>query len=179
MLYIPSPRLSYRTDFSEVPVKTGQLYNLDDDKSISFQFNPSEFSWQEEHNWSTQKYTGNPGKQLQYLGCTGRVFTLELEFHADPWFPRVQLSGDVDPSITPDPDRTAVDFDKLVDEFRSWIKERPDKKRPSYIRIILPNKEEFDGIVRSATKQILSVYADGVVQHGKLIFNFEEWKEIS
>ncbi len=179
-LFIPTSDLGLSDSYAlqdyydRYPFK-GQLYNLDDNKKIWFQFNPEEHEDSIPIRWADIKSLGTPSNQYQYLGESGSSFDLTLLFIADIHMPKVKTQGAVDPNITPD--GQAVSFKALYNEIRSWVKPREDTGLPSMISIIFNDDFAYEGFVRELRKRILDQYENGITRRATITLQFQEWKE--
>lgn len=174
-LYLPTSKSFTGTlDYFEAYVKKGQLYNLDDDRKVWFQFNPRNFEWSRVIKWTDQSFIGAPSIHHQYLGRGQREFELTLLYIGDFGMPEVEIKNtrhDIKPGDV------EVDFDELVREIDAWTEEREDYGRPSFIGIYIAN-EEFRGFIRDIKKRVIDQYKDQSTRRGEVTIRFQEWEVV-
>lgn len=175
-LFIPTSNLLKKPELAAQYVAVGQLYNLDDDKKICFQFNPEEHEIGRTYNWADIPSIGAPSNHYDYLSQKDTLFELQLLFIADIGTPPVATEGGVNPLITPDD--VVVDFDELYNEILQWLEEREAEGRPSFLRIII-GKDTLTGFVKGdIKKRVLDLFPGGSARRGLLTMQFQPWQEV-
>jgi hypothetical protein len=164
-LFIPTSNLLDRPSLAEQYVQVGELYNLDDNKKIKFQFNPQEYEFGKTYNWAAIDSIGAPSARYHYLGQKDDMFELQLLFIADLGMPPVVLEGIPNSLITPD--EVVVDFDELFKELQLWNDERPAEGRPSYMRIII-GTDTIEGVITNMRKRVLDQFSNLKTRRGQI-----------
>ena len=131
MLFIPTSKQSIPL-FTKQKLAKGQLYNLDRDQFLNFQFNPQTFDVRRDFNWGVNTGIGDDtGGDLLYLTSGPHTFDLTLLFMADPGVPAFEYNTDLALSG----DEAAIDFKAIEDTFESWTAKIDRLGRPSRIRV--------------------------------------------
>lgn len=171
MLFIPTSGNSV-PPFTGIQLAKGQLYNLDLDRFVNFQFNPDTYENQQEDTWLPLSWYGDAtGGDLVYVGSGPRTFELPLLFVADPSAPRVEYNTEY-PLSNP---TLRFDFDALEKEINRWGQKIPQFGRPSRIRVIF-GPSYFDGVILSKTFRKTSFFPDLTTKEGMLMLRFREWQ---
>jgi len=184
-LFIPTSNLLKSPELAGQYVAVGELYNLDDNKKICFQFNPEEYEIGRTYNWADLDSVGAPSNHYNYISQKDVLFELQLLFIADIGTPPVTTEGGVSPLITPKND-VVVDFDELCNELFQWLEEREAEGRPSFLRIFI-GKDSLTGFVKGdLKKRVLDLFPGGTEAHpkpsarrGLLTMQFQPWAGVS
>jgi len=171
-LFLPSSRESI-VPFSDINLIKGQLYNLDLDEKISFQFNPEAFTYEKSFNWATVAWKGSEdGGDLQYLNTGPIGFDLPLIFAVEPGAPIV-TSESVEERVSQGSDLPA-DFEKIEEALNRWEKPLENKGRPSRLRIIM-GPRNFDGVISKLTVRITEYFPDLTAREVLFTIGFRQW----
>ena len=173
MLFMPTS--DYSVPIQSLPrLAKGQLYNLDSNCFIGFQFNPEKFDYRREFNWAVNSCNGDEsGGDLLYLNSGPFVFDLALLFIADPGAPEMEY--DTANSLS-SPD-LKMDFRALAREINDWMAIIPSLGRPSRIRVIF-GELHFDGVVTSLELNENNHFPDLSVREGLIELRFREWRQM-
>ena len=149
----------------------GQLYNLDLNEYIGFQFNPTTFEWGQQIGWVETIWQGDDhGGDLQFTHIGPRTCEISLLYMADPGTPDLTWSV---------PERlsngtTKFDFQALRKALERWNSKVVGKGRPSRIRIIVgPNY--LDGVIKVPVFKITEFFEDLSVREAQVTLEFREW----
>jgi hypothetical protein len=155
------------------PPKTarGQLYNIDDNEFFNFQFNCSPETLRE-FNWSDDPWLGQEYTHSQYLGSGQTQFELPLQFLVAPGAPIVE--NNCNPSLV-DPQNGLLFIEQVVATINRWTDIRPDKRRPSLIRVILGD-QSFDGRITLIGIRGEDRFTDGQLRRATIRIGFKEWR---
>jgi hypothetical protein len=171
MLFLPTRDEDVSTIYTDVEFKRGQLYNIDNNQYLNFQFNPTSFEWARDVKWSERNWVGSTrGGDVQFINIGPRRLSLELLFVADPRAPEVNFEADF-PVID---QHGLVDFKSITDTIENWIELIEGVKRPSRIGIIVgPNV--FEGVLLNITPRITDFFEDLSAKEALLLLEFREW----
>jgi len=177
MLYIPT-NLDiglgrYSLGYESKAVQRGQIYNMELDEKIWFQFNPENFEWEEPFDWVSTG-TGIYGHDIQYMGQGDVAFNLSLLFIADPNAPKVITENIAEIAVY---DKKSADFDSIIWMFQRWCRPNLDTGRPSQLRVIY-GKHYWDGIITRARYKIIEKFESGNIREGQIILSFRKWSPI-
>lgn len=168
-LYLPTSRIS--NPLNDRALGKGELYNLDLDQLVGFQFNPTSLEWTRQFAWGEVRWQGDSsGGDLQYLSTGPRHVELSLLYMADPGSPDINY---VAPLIISSPNNK-FDFVALRQTLESWEQPLPGKKRPSRIRIIF-GENSFDCVITSSTFRITTFFEDLSAREAVYTAEFREW----
>jgi len=170
-LFIPTSQGS-SPPFSGITLVKGQLYNLDLNEFLSFQFNPNTFEWAKKINWGEITWKGNvKGGDLQFINIGPRKIDLPLLYMADPGAPEIEYT--VEEAISTDD--LKMDFQAIKEMIERWEGLIEGKGRPSRIRIIVgPNY--FDGVVTDWSFRIVEFFSDLTAKEVLIALRFREWQ---
>lgn len=172
-LFVPTSTMP----ITAVSVTKGQLYNLDDDEFLSFQFNPETFMWERKTEWGDLSFYGDDsGGERKYLLTKPREFDLSLLYVADPGAPDIayQTAGD-NPLSQNVSAGVSMDFKFIQDVIERWESKRPDKHRPSRIMVILGDRS-FSAVIVSSQFKIVEFFSDLSAREALLTLEFREWQ---
>jgi hypothetical protein len=171
-LYIPTSGASQEIASGMALVK-GQLYNLDLNEMLGFQFNPETFSWDQDHNWAEISWKGaEKGGDLQYVNAGPITFDLDLIYIAEPHAPNVghncpeELTGDYG---------LPVDFEQIEALVTRWKNPMENLGRPGRIRVIL-GPRFFDGVMLTVSFEITQFFEDLTARKARLSIPFRQWQ---
>lgn len=173
-LFVPDP--TGRQGFDARSIYKGQIYNVDDNEKMSFQFNPEAFRWTSTDVW-VPTGIGVFGRDVSYVREESSEFGLTLLFVADPGAPALKSEG-VKEDISPVQDGIQADFDQVVVMLDRWRARRPDSGRPSLLKLIISPGLYFDAVITKVERAILERFEDGSTREGQLDMNFLVWKPI-
>ena len=157
-----------RLPHGDMPLTKGQLYNLDNDEWIDFQFNPEFFEWDQAINWKDFTHKGDPsGGDLQFLNIGPRTFDLALIYAADPGAPEIKRDIGLDGG-------DEMTFERIEEVMENWRQLLPEKKRPSRIKVIIGSRT-FDCIVENIRMRITEWFDDLTAREALLTLEFREW----
>ena len=178
-LFVPVPGSS-SIPFGGQPTIKGQLYALDLEDKIDFQFNPKTFEFEQAFNWSRITYKGDfSGGDLDFQNVGPRMFDLPLLFLADPAAPpitfKTKSSGarivHTEPGLKMP---ILFDYDELLAMFNFWKKPIEGKNRPTRINVVMGNRS-FEGVITSLVFKELEYFQDYSVKEALITITFEEW----
>ena len=170
MLFIPTSSNS-STPFTSIMLDKGQIYNMDLNESIGFQFNPTELEWSRGFNWVVHKWQGDfSGGDAQFLSTEPRKIELTLQFVADPSAPDLWYET---PEDLLDTDNL-VDFNAIRGVIERWEGPVAGKGRPSRIGIIM-GENIFEGRIMTSTFRISAFFPDLTPRRAMFTLEFEEW----
>lgn len=170
MLFIPTSS-NKAAPFTSIVLSKGQLYNLDLDEFVGFQFNPTDLEWSRSFNWAVHRWQGdNSGGDAQFLNTEPRKIELTLQFVADPSAPDIEYS--VSERIY-DTDGL-VDFQAIRDTIERWEGPVEGKGRPSRVGIIM-GENMFEGRIETSTFRISAFFPDLKPRRAMLTLEFAEW----
>jgi len=155
-------------------IARGQLYNIDDNEFFNFQFNCSPETLRE-FNWSDDAWLGQEYTHSQFLGSGQTQFELPLQFVVAPGAPTVE--NNCNPSLTGE-DRQGNSFvfiEVIIQTINRWTAIRPDKRRPSLIRVILGD-QSFDGRITLIGIRGEDRFTDGQLRRATIRIGFQEWR---
>jgi hypothetical protein len=171
-LYIPTSGASQEVA-SGMALVRGQLYNLDLNEILGFQFNPETFSWDRDLNWAEISWKGaEKGGDLQYVNAGPITFDLDLVYLAEPHAPSIEhncpenLTGDYG---------LPVDFEQVEALILRWMTPLENVGRPSRIKVILGDRS-FLGVITTHSFEITDFFEDLTARHGRLSIGFREWQ---
>jgi hypothetical protein len=171
-LFIPTSGAA-RPSYQDVHLTKGQLYNLDRDEFLTFQFNPATFAWERDTRWAEITFKGDDtGGDLQYLNTGPRTFDLPLLYIADPGAPEVIYQAAQNDMFG----HTVADFEFLQKLIESWEAALTDKRRPSRIKVILGQKRSFECVIKNSEYQLIEFFDDLTVREGLITLEMREWR---
>jgi len=170
MLFIPTRDLDIEI-YTNATIQKGQLYNLDLDQWINFQFNPTAFEWGRETKWSEHNFVGGlNGGDLQFINVGPRKVDLDLLFIADPRAPLVNYEANFNILDA----NGLVDFQAVKETIEAWEELLPQLLRPSRIAIVVgPNV--FEGVILNSQMRITEFFEDLTPKEAMLTIGFREW----
>ena len=179
-LFIPIPGSS-SIPFAGWPTTKGQLYALDLQEKITFQYNPKTFKYGFETKWSRITYKGDfSGGDLDFNFVNPINFDLELLFIADPGAPLIDYDTYDSKAIiisadNANPSNHLFDYDELIRMFNFWWKRPvPGLNRPSRIQIVMGSRT-YNGVITEVSIEELEYFKDLSVKEAKITLTFEEW----
>lgn len=169
-LFIPTAGRN-TTSLESTRIAKGQLYNLDNNQKLGFQFNPESFEWERNFNFAETSFIGDEsGGDIMYLNTGPRTFELVLVYAADPGAPSIEYESNFIVSSN----FLRMDFQAIRYTIEEWEKKIPGLGRPSRIRVIIgPNY--FDGVIRSSKFRIGEFFPDLSAQQALVALRFREW----
>lgn len=172
-LFIPTSSGS-DPPFSNIQLIKGQLYNLDLNEFIGFQFNPREFVWTQNINWSEIIWNGDfSGGDLYFINRGPVTFDLSLLYIANPGTPNINY--DVPENIVPE--GLIVEFEQIRVALERWTDPVSGLGRSSRIRVIIgPNY--FDIVMTSLGFRIGQFFEDLSAQESSINIGCREWLTI-
>lgn len=159
-------------------VAKGQLYNLEWDESLSFQFNPENVEWVRESQWARASHRGQMQMAKPYFIATEpREMEIPFLFIADPGAPAVEFKSNNSPLVA----RSAFDksgpfgFKELRSIIESWETVIETIGRPSRIRVIFGDIA-FDCYTKRSRFKITEFFSqDLAVREGLITLELMEW----
>jgi hypothetical protein len=168
MLYIPT--IDHRVNAEAVQYAKGELYNLDLNEFIKFQFNPNSFEWHRDIKWGEHNWVGNSrGGDVQFINLGPRIGELELLFMSDPTSPSIDYSSDYNIMNS-----GLVNFSAIEYTIEKWISPLPLNKRPSRIALIIGNNI-FKCVILSYDMRITEFFRDLSPKEAFLGLELREW----
>lgn len=169
-LFIPTSRELFSPSGS-VQLAKGQLYNLDLNEYIGFQFNPTSFDWNQQFAWAETVWVGDDhGGDLLFSYVGPRKTELSLLYMADPGSPDIHWSV----SERLSSGALKFDFQALRQALERWQQKITGKGRPSRIRIIVgPNY--LDGVITAIGFKISEFFEDLSAREALVTLEFREW----
>lgn len=168
MLYIPTSTSEFK-HYTAAPLSKGQLYNLDDDRKLGFQFNPEELNWSQETGWI------EVANDLAFVRRKPKTFEMDLLYVADPTAPDFEVDNTALPVMSGD---VKADVDKLVAELDNWCEPRTDTGRPSRVMIIWGANWSFTGVIMSINPKLTYFFRDLSTRQGMISISFREWEPV-
>jgi len=157
--------------YTNTDLRKGQLYNVDLNEYIGFQFNPTSFEWSREVKWSEQNWVGNVnGGDIQFINIGPRRIELELLYIADPRAPKVDYRSDYRIIDT----GGLVDFQAIRDTLEKWEHLIDGLKRPSRVGIVV-GVNAFEGVIINTTFRITEFFEDLTPKEALVLLEFREW----
>jgi hypothetical protein len=154
----------------------GQLYALDLDQSIDFQFNPKTFGFKRDFNWSRNRFKGDDtGGTASFNSLGTREFDLDLIFIADPSAPVVNFEADED--LVPKDSAAQIDFEAFKRILECWELPIVGLGRPTKFKVIV-GENDIDCIMTAYEVIEQEFFPDLTVQEARVMFSFEEWIEL-
>lgn len=174
MLYLPTTDNPITDVFTNTNLKKGQLYNIDNNEFLGFQFNPTSFEWSRSMKWAEINWIGNTdGGQLQFVGVGPRTLELSLIYISEPSAPRVSYESS-DPVVRSD---GLVDFEAIRDTIERWEEIIEGKGRPARIGIMVgPNV--FEGVITATNFRITEFFEDLTAREAMFNLEFREWRPV-
>jgi hypothetical protein len=150
----------------------GQLYNMDLNQKLWFQFNPTFFEWERGFNWVDIAFYGDEtGGDADFISTGARTFELVLLYMADPGSPEI-LSEGVPYNVKGG--GINMDFQAIRANLELWESKLPNKGRPSRIKVIVgPNS--FECLIRSSKFRITEFFRDLTAREVEITLRFREW----
>lgn len=174
MLYIPTTEERREVVFANINLAKGQLYNLDLNEYLGFQFNPNSFSWEQSLNWAQFTWIGDVRGGNVHFGNLGpNVLDLELVYVADPKAPKVNYDA-----LEPINDGSdVVDFQSIREMIDRWSQLLEGRQRPSRVAVIIgPNT--FECIITKKSFTINSFFPDLSAEEAIIELEMREWRPI-
>ena len=163
--------------FNGIKILKGQLYNLDSDEFLGFQFNPQTFVWGRESMWNPSTFLGDmSGGDLSYIRIGAREFDLNLIFRADPSAPDVQIRiEEGQPILNSVSSNLSMDFQVIRSLIEKWEGMVEGKRRASVIKMIMgPN--DFDCVITESSFRLVDFFGrDLTVREAIITLSFREW----
>jgi|GEM_PF-3317074 len=161
--------------FQERSVVKGELYNLDENRTIGFQFNPETLDINEEFGWTETGFRGHPSVDMAYTGTKPRTFDLNLRWVADPIAPNFETQNT---NLSVKVDYMKADFDKIMEELRLWMAPIPDKGRPCMVQVIFGVAHSYIGVITSMTPSYKRMFDNATARYSELRISFKEWSPL-
>ncbi len=151
----------------------GELYNLDLNESLGFQFNPERLRTDKNFEWLDVAWLGSKdGGDLQYKGSGPTTFDLDLRFVALPGAPRIQ--SDAGERVSPSDD-LPMDFEAIEETLRRWSQDVEGKRRPSRIKVIL-GERAFNCVITRIGSEVTAFFEDLTAREAILTIGFRQWE---
>jgi len=169
-LYIPTSREAFSL-VNATKLEKGQLYNLDLDEYVGFQFNPTAFEWGQAIGWAETIWQGDDhGGDLLFTHIGPRKLEVSLLYMADPGTP--DFTWSVSERLANS--KLKFDFQALRKTLERWQNKLDGKGRPSRMRIVVgPNY--FDGIITTLGFKITEFFEDLSAREALVSLEFREW----
>ena len=169
-IFIPTSTIG-DNDFTNMSITKGQLYNLDKNEFITFQFNPENFVWSQEINWANITWKGNlNGGTEDFINIQPTVFELPLLFVADPGSPDIAYNVDEILSNS----LVSMDFEEVEKMFKRWNQPIDGLNRPSRVRVIF-GPRYFDIVFTSLKYRTNYMFPDLTTREGIVTLGCREW----
>lgn len=176
-LFIPTSG-ARRDQYIERMTGKGQLYNLDLDEFITFQFNPTQFSWSRETNWQDVSYYGDSsGGDIQYINTKAREIDLPLLYIAAPGAPEIQFKSKAAGVYADNPSNQVVDFTIVKNIIERWEEKIEGVNRPSIIMIIF-GELVFTGVIKNTNYKLIECFEDLSPKESLLTLEFRDWNVV-
>jgi hypothetical protein len=178
-LFIPLPGSS-TVPFMGQPTVKGQLYAMDLNDKIDFQFNPTVFEFEQAFTWSRITYKGDfSGGDLDFQNVGPRKFDLPLLFLADPAAPPINFTAESSEAEIvhkePGLDQPILfDYDELLKMLDFWKRPIEGKNRPTRIQVVM-GQRSFEGVITNLAHRELEFFRDMGVKEALITITFEEW----
>ena len=155
-------------------VQKGQLYNLDTDEYINFQFNPAEFEWSKNINWAHVTWQGDTrGGDFAFISVGPNAFEIELRFMDQPGAPDIAYRVSDGQSIST-PEEHA-NFQAIRQTIDRWAEKPGPSGRPSLVAVIIgPNS--FEGVITQKGYRINDWFGDLYVKDAIVRLRISEWR---
>lgn len=169
---------SVRVPRSGERIDKGQLYNLELDEKLGFQFNPEQIQWEQELRWAERSSIGrDTGGSKFFLNSGSRRLELNLLFMAEPGAPSIDYY--VQPPIQM---RTefGAELDFVVAVLERWKKKIPDKGRPGVLAFVVgeANPNNMKCVIRRMGVRIIDQFPDGLsTREGMITLELIEWTD--
>lgn len=173
-LFLPTSG-SAQVPVSSSAVRKGQLYNLDLDEKISFQFNPQPISWRRRTSYAEFYSHGETsGGDIEFLFTGPRQLELDLIFTDEPGAPALDYY--VQPPREGNSAEFGADFEFVVRLFERWMEPSAESgNRIPLLRLILAASTNITGIITAVEPQIVNQFEDGSVREGRITLEFRQW----
>ncbi len=172
-LFLPTSGTS-TIPFSSQRLSKAQIYCLDTNEFLNFQFNPSTFQWERDINWAETNWRNNDfGGDIEFINSGPRTFDLPLLYIADPGAPDIEYQ----PANNATAPGGRKDFEFIESLFERWASMLPAKKRPSRVRVMF-GPRSFEGVIVHLDHRIVETFEDLSVREGLITVSFREWKII-
>lgn len=175
-LFIPTS--GAQPPFTGIQLTKGQLYNLDNNEWLNFQFNPEIFDYRQEFNWGEIQWKGSEhGGDLQYTGSGPYTFDLQLLFVGEPHAPNTEYSQGDSPTIpfSGIAGTIKIDFEFIESMLNRWTEPLENKRRPSRIKVIL-GPRSFMGVITNLDFRITEFFPDLSAREARLTIGFRQWE---
>lgn len=162
--------------FAGWPTKKGQLYNMDNNEKLSFQFNVETFEWEQKFNWAEITWKGSvSGGDLDFINSGPRTFDLPLLFLGDPGAPEIEYEiGDDNPVVRQVPGNIKMDFEFIQKLIERWTWVMPHKGRPPRIKVVIGTRW-FEGVIEELNFKLIDFFPDLTVKEALMTISFREW----
>lgn len=174
-LFVPTGIAESFEHFDRRTVVKGQLYNLDEQRIIGFQFNPEMLDINEEFGWTETGFRGAPSVDLAYTGTKLRTFDLTLRYVADPIAPDFETSNTITPVKV---DYVKADFDKILAELRHWMEPLEGKGRPCRAAVIFGDPHNYEGVITALNPSYKRMFDNATARYSELRISFKEWSPL-
>lgn len=156
-----------------ITVMKGQLYNLDTNESLNFQFNPSSLEWERATRWGETKWKGDhTGGDIDYIYTDPHTLNIPLLYISEPGAPRVDYNA-----TERIMDNGIVDFQQIKQLIDRWEKPLYRIGRPSRILVIFgPNS--FECVIINSNFKITEFFEDLTPREALLNLDFRVWTTI-
>lgn len=173
-LFIPTSRGAAVPPGNRTLAK-GQIYNLDNDQYLGFQYNPTSFEWDRQIMWAEQTWRGDTtGGDMDFINLGPHKFDLSLLYLADPGAAGIDHATD-EPIVN---GLVPMDFQAIIRTLDGWTAVVPAKGRPARVRVIVgPNY--FDGAFLRLGYKITEFFEDLSAREALVNFEFREWRLVA
>lgn len=160
------------------PTVQAQLYNLDNDEFLNFQFMPRDAS-STDVNWSEEGWRGSDRTHRQFLGVSQASVEISADFWVDPGAPNISCSTDPPVNYTDTAGNSLVSIESLVVVLNSWwLNISETEGRPALLRFIRP-EGSLDGIVTRFGYTPQERFPDGTIRRVTINIGFRQWRRIA
>ncbi len=172
MLVIPtSGRERSHPDVLHAKVFKGQLYNLDTDEKLWFQFNPEQFEFEQEIVWDRINPPGMAnGGNPRFIHTGPYEFDLPFLFIADPSAPLIEYEAKEDGLPVHGAYRLG-EYKFLLNLLERWKAVILGKRRPPHIGVMMKDKM-FEGVVTNWKYRETEWFESGDVRESLITISF-------
>ncbi len=157
-------------------IARAQLYNLDDNRFFSLQFNPQMIEPAVSYGWSDTEWTGADKIDVQFLGVGQTEMEIVSDWVVDPAAPVVRHNLDRNLVYDDGADNKLVKIENVIGALRDWGNIRPDNGRSSLVRVIIGDDWYYNGRMTRFSFRIDERFKDGTIRRGGLRVGFKEWR---
>jgi hypothetical protein len=157
-------------------IARAQLYNLDQNEFIEFQFNPRGSEPGMDFGWGDDGFSGSDKVDTQFLGQGQTEFELASEWIVDPGAPVIDHNV-AEPCVHEDAaGNKLIMIGAVLVAFERWAAIRIDSRRPSLIRVIWPDNRWYEGRLVRLSHRIEERFASGEARRATVRMGFKEWR---